>query len=95
MGGACNVASNLVVLGAQTAVLGILGRDASGNKLRELLESEGIETSLVVEDRERPTTTKTRYVSRTSQVLRVDQEERSGIVGAAERRIELTDSPCR
>ena len=87
LGGACNVASNLAVLGAQTAVLGVLGRDASGNKLRELLESEGIETSCVVEDPERPTTTKTRYVSRTSQVLRVDQEERSGIVGVAKRRI--------
>jgi D-beta-D-heptose 7-phosphate kinase/D-beta-D-heptose 1-phosphate adenosyltransferase len=75
------------VLGARAAVLGVLGRDASGNKLRELLESEGIETSLVIEDRDRPTTTKTRYVSRTSQVLRVDQEDRSGIAGSVERRI--------
>ncbi len=79
LGGACNVASNLVQLGAQTAVLGALGSDASGEKLRELLKNDRIDTALLVEDPARPTTTKTRYVSRTAQVLRVDQEKRAGV----------------
>ena len=87
LGGACNVASNLVQLGAQTAVLGALGSDASGEKLRELLKNDRIDTELLVEDPARPTTTKTRYVSRTAQVLRVDQEKRAGVGGEAEQRI--------
>lgn len=87
LGGACNVASNLVQLGARASVLGVLGRDGSGKKLHELLTTDGIDTSCVVEDDARPTTAKTRYVSRTAQVLRVDQEERAGVSGAAERLI--------
>jgi D-beta-D-heptose 7-phosphate kinase/D-beta-D-heptose 1-phosphate adenosyltransferase len=85
LGGACNVAANLRALGAATAVLGALGDDDAGRTLRRLLHDDGIDTSALVVDRTRPTTRKTRYVSKTSQVLRVDEESRAPASGDAER----------
>lgn len=76
LGGACNVAANLVSLGAKASVLGVVGEDMAGQQLRALLDDEGIDTSCLVSDPSRPTTCKTRYVSKTSQVLRVDSEKR-------------------
>ena len=87
LGGACNVAANLRALGAVASVLGTVGDDESGAQLGSLLGAEGIDTSCLVVDRARPTTLKTRYVSRTAQVLRVDQESRNPVGGDAEARI--------
>ena len=77
LGGAGNVAANLVSLGAHAAVLGVVGTDHAGSRLTRLLEGEGIEVVPLVVDGGRPTTHKSRFVSRTAQVLRVDQEDRS------------------
>jgi D-beta-D-heptose 7-phosphate kinase/D-beta-D-heptose 1-phosphate adenosyltransferase len=84
LGGACNVASNLRALGARTAVLGLIGEDGGGERLRGLLQDGDLDTSCLVVDPGRPTTRKTRYVSRTAQVLRVDEECRVAVSGAAE-----------
>ncbi|MGE3175704.1 MAG: PfkB family carbohydrate kinase [Planctomycetota bacterium] len=84
LGGACNVAANLRGLGATTAVLGAIGDDEAGQRLRALLHDDGIDTSTLVVDRTRPTTRKTRYVAKTAQVLRVDEESRRPIGGDAE-----------
>ncbi len=84
LGGACNVAANLVSLGAQASVLGVIGEDVPGQQLVDLLVAEGIDVDPVVRDPSRPTTRKTRYVSKTAQVLRVDQERRHPLEGAAE-----------
>lgn len=81
LGGACNVAANLVSLGARAAVLGVVGADATGEHLRGLLRDLGIDDSPCVIDPTRPTTRKTRYVSRTQQVLRVDDERRHNLTG--------------
>jgi D-beta-D-heptose 7-phosphate kinase/D-beta-D-heptose 1-phosphate adenosyltransferase len=87
LGGACNVAANLRGLGARAAVLGAVGDDDAGGRLRALLHNDGIDVSALVVDNSRPTTRKTRYVSRTAQVLRVDQESRAPVGGAAEQAI--------
>ncbi|MBI5851597.1 MAG: hypothetical protein HZB39_11325 [Planctomycetes bacterium] len=81
LGGACNVAANLVSLGAKAAVLGLVGEDATAGSLRELLRDLRIDDSPCVVDPSRPTTRKTRYVSRTQQVLRVDEERRHPLAG--------------
>ncbi|MFY9344464.1 MAG: D-glycero-beta-D-manno-heptose 1-phosphate adenylyltransferase [Planctomycetota bacterium] len=85
LGGAGNVAANLRELGAATAVLGVVGDDYGGNKLRALLHDAGIDTGALVVDTTRPTTRKTRYVAKTLQVLRVDEESRAPVAGDAER----------
>lgn len=87
LGGAGNVAANLRGLGAQAAVLGVIGDDEPGARLLQLLRDGGIDTGPVVTDRTRPTTRKTRYVSKTAQVLRVDNESRQPVGGDAERAV--------
>ncbi|MCK6372359.1 MAG: PfkB family carbohydrate kinase, partial [Gammaproteobacteria bacterium] len=62
-GGAANVAVNLASLGARTALAGVIGRDADGGALRQLLGEQGIELDLVESDG-CPTITKLRVLSR-------------------------------
>ena len=87
LGGACNVAANLRALGAKATILGVIGDDGAGRQLRELLDAEGIDTAALVVDPSRPTIRKTRYVSRTSQILRVDEEQRNPVEGGVLARI--------
>lgn len=87
LGGACNVAANLAALGASASVLGVIGDDEGGRRLRQLLEDADIDTQALVVDRTRPTTRKTRYVAKTMQVLRVDEESREAVSGDAEQRM--------
>jgi D-beta-D-heptose 7-phosphate kinase/D-beta-D-heptose 1-phosphate adenosyltransferase len=83
VGGAGNVARNIVSLGAQCALVGIVGEDESGRLLmREIAKEPQIESYIVV-DRSRPTTRKVRFVSEhhSTHLLRADWES-SGYVGA-------------
>lgn len=68
-GGATNVAINLRALGAQVSVVGIIGDDLVGRELVALLDRSGIDTSGLIVDRDRPTSTKTRIVGGGSQVV--------------------------
>ncbi|MHC4853300.1 MAG: bifunctional heptose 7-phosphate kinase/heptose 1-phosphate adenyltransferase, partial [Planctomycetota bacterium] len=86
-GGACNVAANLAELGAKASVLGTVGEDDAAQQLKDLLAAAGIGMAGLVPDKSRPTTRKTRYVNRTAQVLRVDQEDCSPVDGGCQQRI--------
>ncbi|PIE21851.1 MAG: D-glycero-beta-D-manno-heptose 1-phosphate adenylyltransferase [Planctomycetota bacterium] len=74
LGGACNVAANVVRAGGVATVLGLVGDDEAGDKMRSLLSDGAIDLAGVIVDESRPTTLKTRFVSKTHQVLRVDDE---------------------
>jgi D-beta-D-heptose 7-phosphate kinase/D-beta-D-heptose 1-phosphate adenosyltransferase len=73
-GGAANVARNVCCFGAHAACVGVIGADDAGNKLRALLEQQGVDCSGLVEVRDRPTTIKTRIISQNQQMLRLDRE---------------------
>jgi D-beta-D-heptose 7-phosphate kinase/D-beta-D-heptose 1-phosphate adenosyltransferase len=73
-GGAANVVNNLLALGAHVSVLGVVGTDAAGVSLKEMLSRESADISGIVCDPTRPTTRKTRVVAQHQQVLRVDRE---------------------
>jgi D-beta-D-heptose 7-phosphate kinase/D-beta-D-heptose 1-phosphate adenosyltransferase len=92
LGGAGNVAANLVALGARVTVAGVAGDDRHGRLLRQRFRDLGIDAEGVVVERERPTTRKTRIVAARQQVLRIDREISrpvgSGTVAAILRRIE-------
>lgn len=75
-GGAANVVCNLVTLGCQVTVAGLVGKDETGERLRGLLEAKGADTKGLAESSERRTTVKTRIIAHSQQVVRVDQEER-------------------
>src|SRR5512146_3131129 len=63
LGGAANVAQNVVALGAHCDLVAAIGRDRGGETLRQMLEAIDADAGSLVEV-ERPTTTKTRIVAR-------------------------------
>ncbi|MCP4653652.1 MAG: D-glycero-beta-D-manno-heptose-7-phosphate kinase [Candidatus Omnitrophica bacterium] len=73
-GGAANVGLNLVSLGAKVSLCGILGKDHFGKVLLDHITKGGIDTALVIKDKSRPTTIKTRILANHQQVVRVDWE---------------------
>ena len=74
LGGAANVANNVIALGARCELVCTVGADTAGASVRAMLEGARAETrSLVVT--KRPTTTKTRVVARSQQMLRFDEED--------------------
>ena len=75
VGGAANVAANVVALGAGSAVVGCVGDDEAGRELRGELEELGIDLDGLVAAPHRPTTVKTRVMARHQQVVRVDREQ--------------------
>jgi rfaE bifunctional protein kinase chain/domain len=83
-GGAANVARNVREFTPHSMVLGRVGADSYGCRLRELLAESGIDTTGVREDDSVPTTVKTRVIARNQQVVRVDRESRLPLTAAAE-----------
>ena len=79
LGGAGNVAANVVALGAACDVVGGVGRDPEGQVLRERLQGLGIGVAGLVEFDDRPTTMKTRIMARHQHVTRIDHEDSSDI----------------
>lgn len=75
LGGAANVASNLVDLGVQTSLMAMMGTDEPADRLESLLKARGIDTSLILRCASRPTTVKTRILAGNQQMLRLDREE--------------------
>src|SRR5215471_16649480 len=75
-GGAANVARNLREFTKETFVMGLVGRDARGKTLLELLDGAGIHTEGVIADDAVSTTVKTRVIARNQQVVRVDRERK-------------------
>ncbi|HYW06447.1 MAG TPA: PfkB family carbohydrate kinase [Longimicrobium sp.] len=76
LGGAANVAANVVALGAACDVVGYVGSDAAGAQIWGALAGldGGAVHPRLVERADRPTTTKTRVVARHQQVVRFDRE---------------------
>src|ERR1700712_138540 len=74
LGGAGNVVQNLVALGALVSVAGVIGDDATGKQLVEILENESVKTDSIIKDSARPTTVKTRILAGRYQLVRVDRE---------------------
>jgi D-beta-D-heptose 7-phosphate kinase/D-beta-D-heptose 1-phosphate adenosyltransferase len=74
LGGAANVLHNLATLGISCGLASVIGADQEGHRLRELLLELNLISLSLIEERNRPTTMKTRYVVGGQQLLRVDRE---------------------
>ncbi len=81
LGGAANVAQNVTASGAQATLIAVVGRDASGQRLREMLRAMNSPDHSIL-DIDRPTTTKTRLVARSQQVVRFDEEDDADLAAA-------------
>src|SRR5688572_9410176 len=87
MGGAANVANNIVALGGRATLVAVTGQDEPAAMLARACREEGIAPSLVG-DGSRPTTTKVRIVTeRNQQVARIDYEADTEIADDVEQRV--------
>lgn len=75
LGGACNVAANLIAFGAKVSLCGIIGKDEFGKWLINELHNQGIDIAHIIQTPTRPTTQKSRILIANQQVLRVDREK--------------------
>jgi len=89
LGGAANVLANLVGLGAKACVVGVIGNDSAGQRLRaSLKEASPLQADdYLVVDKDRPSTTKTRIIAHSQLVVRADRELRRPVNGQLEARI--------
>jgi D-glycero-beta-D-manno-heptose-7-phosphate kinase len=76
LGGAANVLANLISLGAQGSVAGVVGNDRAGEQLRASLAQIVSQNGNLVADASRPTTLKTRIIAHSQPVVRTDRESR-------------------
>jgi len=83
LGGAANVASNVVSLGANCELAGCIGTDRAGEQLREDLARLGIGSRGLLLVEGRPTTVKTRIMARQYQIARYDREVEDDLDAAA------------
>lgn len=91
-GGCGNAAANLAALGAQVAVVGVVGRDAAGRQLLRALRRRGVDTSGIIALSGYRTPTKTRILagsvhSTRQQVIRIDHEPGQPIPDALARQL--------
>jgi rfaE bifunctional protein kinase chain/domain len=80
LGGAANVAQNVAAIGAECDLVCAVGEDAEGQVIKTMLRDIGSESRSIVTIGRR-TTTKTRVLARSQQVVRFDEEEDADITG--------------
>jgi D-beta-D-heptose 7-phosphate kinase/D-beta-D-heptose 1-phosphate adenosyltransferase len=86
LGGAANVAQNVVAIGANCTLVCAVGEDAEGQVVKEMLREIGADSRSIVTVRRR-TTTKTRILARSQQIVRFDEEEDADIQGVEVERL--------
>jgi len=99
-GAAANVAMNLAALDARAIMIGMVGDDADGQRLRELLQQHNVDCTYLLAAPGERTTRKTRIIARNQHVVRVDWDtllshdtvRRSGALNAFERALPACDA---
>jgi D-beta-D-heptose 7-phosphate kinase/D-beta-D-heptose 1-phosphate adenosyltransferase len=87
LGGAGNVARNVIALGGGCIFCAAVGDDTAGEHVIELLKDLGVDPRGVVVVPGRPTTRKTRVVARSQQVVRFDRETQDPLSRSAVREL--------
>ncbi len=89
LGGAANVLANLLALGAQACVIGVIGDDFAGERIRSSIKDKtALQTDgLLIADKSRPTTIKTRIIAQQQMVVRADREHCGPVDAQTESRI--------
>lgn len=83
LGGAANVALNIATLGGQAWIAGVVGDDAAGAEIAQLLAASSRIQACLTLSPGRPTTAKTRFMAGAHQLLRLDEETTAPIDAAA------------
>ena len=84
LGGAANVALNLLALGATPILCAVIGEDRGGETFSELLKKRNLSAEGIIKSRSRITTVKTRIVGNHQQLVRIDDEQTNDLTFAEE-----------
>jgi len=81
LGGAGNVLANLLALGAKASVIGVVGDDFAGERIRSSVgdKSPAQTDGWLIMDASRPTTIKTRIMAQNQMIVRADREHRTPV----------------
>jgi len=93
LGGAGNVINNLNSLGAKVSVSSVLGDDANGEELLNMLEKIGVDSVNIITQEGRKTSKKSRVIAVSQQILRYDRESKNDITQASVQKILEALSP--
>ena len=86
-GGAANVANNIISLGAEPVVVGVVGNDHWGKVFKNMLLEKQLTADGLIVDTSRPTTLKTRIIGNNQHIARVDREQTSPVAPQVQERI--------
>jgi len=84
LGGAANVALNLLALGAEPILCAVIGNDRGAETFNSLLKEWGLSSEGIVNSEGRITTVKTRVIGNHQQLLRIDDEQVNDLSTAQE-----------
>jgi len=87
MGGAANVYHNIVTLGGQVELCGVIGNDSYGKQILKEIRQASKSSPGIFVDPSRPTIKKTRVIAHNQQIVRYDVEQRDQVSKAIERKI--------
>lgn len=87
IGGAGNVALNARALGADVALISVIGTDDEGKQLKDILEKNNIDTKFILFSKDRITTNKIRIIGRNQQMMRLDAEHTDDLEKDEEERL--------
>ena len=87
LGGAANVSYNVKTLGATPFIIGVIGEDADGKFLLDAMSELDIDTGGLITEAGRPTTCKTRVISDSHHLLRIDSESKNDITNDTEDKV--------
>jgi D-beta-D-heptose 7-phosphate kinase/D-beta-D-heptose 1-phosphate adenosyltransferase len=87
LGGSANVFNNVLAVGGQAKLSGVIGSDETGRLLLDYFGDLALDTKGIIVEKDRPTTLKTRIVAHGQQVVRFDREDRRAIGGKTIRAI--------
>lgn len=87
LGGAANVFHNILTLGGQVELCGVIGADQDGKELLQQIKKTKAVTTGIFVDGSRPTIKKSRVVAHNQQIVRYDVEQSHPISASVERKI--------
>lgn len=87
LGGAANVGFNIKTLGSEPVLIGVIGEDSDGELLIDAMKNLGLNTEGIITEKDRPTTSKTRVISDSHHLLRIDSESKDEINELSENQI--------
>ena len=79
-----NVAANIASLGGRATLIGLIGLDEAGTRLRQLLSQQERIADVLVPSAHRPTICKTRFIAGRQQVVRTDDESEAALLADEE-----------